>query len=143
MKITVQHFFLGVMIAFTISVILLSAIMIFAFEAVNLPIVLIWQSFVLSVLCSLINLVYRSEKLKFIWQSIIGYILTVGTIITCGFIFDWYHFGGSNGSETKYILISFFVYSLFYFITWVIIWKLSVNKQKELNKKLKEYKQKL
>lgn len=141
MKLTIQHFFLGLMIAFTISVVLLSVIMTTVFETFSVPVSLIGQSFVLSVLCSLINLVYRSEKLKFLWQSLIGYVLTVGTIITCGLVFGWYHFGGNTQDQTKYVLISFAVYSLFYLVTWLIIWRITITKKKELNLKLKEYKQ--
>lgn len=141
MKLTIQHFFLGFMIAFTISVILLSLIMSTVFETFSVPVSLIGQSFVLSILCSLINLVYRSEKLKFLWQSLIGYVLTVGTIITCGLVFGWYHFGGNTQDQTGYILISFAVYSFFYLVTWLIIWRITITKKKELNMKLNEYKQ--
>lgn len=129
------------MIAFTISVVLLSVIMYTVFEIFSVPVSLIGQSFLLSVLCSLINLVYRSEKLRFIWQSLIGYVLTVGTIITCGLAFGWYHFGGDAQDQTGYVMISFAVYSLFYLVTWLIIWRITITKKKELNIKLKEYKQ--
>jgi uncharacterized BrkB/YihY/UPF0761 family membrane protein len=121
MKLTIQHFFLGLMIAFTISIVLLSVIMSTIFET--------------------FNLVYRSEKLRFLWQSLIGYVLTVGTIIACGLIFGWYHFGGESQNQMNFILISFVVYSLFYLVTWLIIWRISIKKKKELNKKLNEYKQ--
>lgn len=141
MKLTIQHFFLGIMIAFTISIILLSIIMSTIFETFSVPVSLIGQSFVLSTLCSLINLVYRSEKLKFLWQSLIGYVLTVGTIIACGLIFGWYRFGGESQNQATYILISFVVYSLFYLATWLIIWRISIKNKKELNEKLIEYKQ--
>lgn len=140
MKLTIQHFFLGLMIAFTISVVLLSVIMSTVFETFSVPVSLIGQSFILSILCSLINLVYRSEKLKFMWQSLIGYVLTVGTIITCGLVFGWYHFGGTAQDQTGYVMISFAVYSLFYLVTWLFIWRITITKKKELNIKLKEYK---
>lgn len=141
MKITIQHFFLGLMIAFTISVLMLSGIMLLAFDTASVPVSMIGQSLILSALCSLINLVYRSEKLKFLWQSLLGYVLTVGTIITCGLIFDWYQFSGNPQNQTGYILISFVVYSLFYLATWIIIWRLSVTRKKALNEKLMAYKQ--
>lgn len=139
-NITIQFFFLGLMIAFTISVLMVSAILAITTDAAMLPISLIWQTFLLSILCSLINLVYRSEKLKFFWQSIIGYILTTATIISCGLIFGWY--GANNFDRISFILISFFVYSLFYLITWIIIWQIAKSKKKTLNDKLKEFKQK-
>ncbi|MBR0597707.1 DUF3021 family protein [Sinanaerobacter chloroacetimidivorans] len=139
-NITIQFFFLGLMIAFTISVLMVSAILAITTDAAMLPISLIWQTFLLSILCSLINLVYRSEKLKFFWQSIIGYILTTATIISCGLIFGWY--GANSFDRISFILISFFVYSLFYLITWIIIWQIAKSKKKTLNDKLKEFKQK-
>ena len=142
MKLTIQHFFLGLMIAFTISVLLLSVIMTAAFQASSVPVSLIMQSLILSVFCSLINLVYRSEKLKFLWQSLIGYVLTVGTIITCGQLFGWYRFGGDSQNQTGFVLISFAVYSLFYLVTWLIIWKIKRKNEKEMNEKLNLYKQK-
>jgi FlaA1/EpsC-like NDP-sugar epimerase len=141
-NIAVKFFLLGIMIACTISVLILSAVMAIATEAQAVPVSFIWQSLVLSVLCSVINLVYRSEKLKFIWQSVIGYILTTATIISCGLIFNWYSYGGNSLDRRVFILISFLVYSLFYLITWIIIWKITKAKKKELNDKLREFKQK-
>lgn len=140
-KLTIQHFFLGLMIAFTISVLIVSAVMAAAADPAAVPVSLIWQTLVLSALCSLINLVYRSEKLKFIWQSVIGYFLTTATIISCGLIFGWYGSGAGGLDRTGFILISFFVYSFCYLITWVIIWQIAKAKKKVLNDRLKEYKQ--
>jgi len=102
---TTQYFFLGLMIAFIISVLSLSIIMTIISDVAVLPISLIWQVLVLSILCSLINLVYQSEKLKFIWQSIIGYILTTTTIISCVIVFDWYSFGGNEFDKAIFILV--------------------------------------
>ncbi|NLV35549.1 MAG: DUF3021 domain-containing protein [Clostridiaceae bacterium] len=141
-NITIRFFFLGLMIAFTISVLTVTVVMAITTDTAMVPVSLIWQNFVLSVLCSLINLVYRSEKLKFVWQSIIGYILTTAIIISCGLIFDWYSYGGNTFGRTSFVLISFLMYSLFYLMTWIIIWQIAKAKKKELNDKLKEYKQK-
>ena len=137
---SVQHFFLGVLIAFTISVIIIAAVMTFAEETPMIPAVMIWQSLILASLCSLINLVYRSEKLKFIWQSLIAYVLTTSTITLCGLIFNWYDYPQESLSKPVFILISFLVYSLFYLVTWLIIWRIAKAKEKDLNNKLKEYK---
>ena len=141
-KQTIQYFFIGLLIAFTISVLILSAVIAIVTDTGMISVTLIWQSFILSILCSLINLVYRSETLEFIWQSIIGYILTSATITTCGLVFGWYSYGGNSFDRTSFVLISFLVYSLFYLFTWIIIWKITKSKKKELNNKLKEYKQK-
>ncbi|KPU45491.1 hypothetical protein OXPF_07240 [Oxobacter pfennigii] len=137
----IQNFFLGLMIAFTISVIILSAIIVIITDDRMIPVTLIGQSFILSVLCSLINLVYCSEKLKFIWQSLLGYILTTSTIIICGLIFGWYGYGGNGFEKGSFVLVSFLIYSLCYLITWMIIWSITKAKKKELNDKLEEYKQ--
>lgn len=139
---TIQHFFIGTLIAFTTSVLIICAVMAIASDVPMVSVELIWQSFILSTLCSLINLVYRSEKLKFIWQSIIGYFLTTTMIITCGLVFDWYSYGGNNFNKVYLIILSFLVYSLFYLFTWIIIWNITKAKQKALNDKLVEYKQK-
>ncbi|KUO73079.1 MAG: hypothetical protein APF77_20640 [Clostridia bacterium BRH_c25] len=140
-KQTIEYFFIGLLIAFTISVIVLSVIMALVFEGAVLPVTLVWQSLILSALCSLVNLVYRSEKLKFIWQSIIGYILTTATIITCGLVFGWYGYGGNSFDRVSLVVLSFLVYSVFYLITWIIIWRITIAKKNELNDKLMEYKQ--
>ncbi len=137
----IQDFLLGILIAFTIAVIILSAIMAIVTDTAAIPVSLIWQAFVLSILCSLINLVYRSEKLRFVWQSIIGYVLTTGTIILSGLIFGWYDYRGNSFDRTGFILISFLVYSLFYLITWIIIWRITKARGRVLNAKLEEYKQ--
>ena len=55
----IQDFLLGILIAFTIAVIILSAIMAIVTDTAAIPVSLIWQAFVLSILCSLINLAYR------------------------------------------------------------------------------------
>lgn len=141
-KQTIQYFFLGILIAFSVSVLMLSAIMPIAFHTATVPVKLICQSFILSILCSLINLVYSSEKMKFIWQSIIGYILTTATITACGLIFGWYSIGGNSCNRISTVLGSFLVTSLCYLITWIIIWQIAKAKGKELNDKLKQYKQK-
>lgn len=137
---TIQYFFVGILISFTLAMILLSAVMVIATADAVVPVSLILQSFLLSIVCSLINLVYRSEKLKFIWQSIIGYVLTTGTIIAFGLTFGWYSYGGNGFDRIKVILISFLVYSFFYLVTWIIIWKVTKLKRQELNEKLAEYK---
>ncbi len=136
----VQYFFLGVLIAFTISILTMSAIMTFSSAGAVLPVKLIWQALVLSVLCSLINLIYQLERLKFIWQSIICYILTTATIITCGLAFDWFSFGDNGFGKTDFVLLFFVICSLFYLITWIIIWRIIKAKKRELNRKLEEYK---
>ena len=141
-NITVQFFFLGLMIAFTISILIVSSVLAITTDAAMVPISLIWQTLMLSILCSLINLVYRSEKLKFVWQSIIGYILTTSTLVSCGLYFGWYSYGGNSFNRISFILISFLVYSLCYLFTWLIIWQIAKAKKKELNDKLKEYKEK-
>jgi len=141
-KQTMQYFFVGLLIAFTTSIIILSLIMTIISEDAVLPVTLVWQSLILSALCSLINLVYRSEKLKFVWQSIIGYVLTTTTIIACGMVFGWYGYGGNTFNRISFVMLSFVVYSLFYLVTWIIIWKITIVKKNELNDKLREYKQK-
>ena len=88
----IKYFFLGIMIAFSISVIIISAVMTIASDSGMVPVSLIWQALLLSALCSLINLVYQSEKIKFVWQSIIAYVFTTVTIMSCSMIFDWYPF---------------------------------------------------
>ena len=141
-KQTIEYFLSGLMIAFTISVLILSAVITITTDSGMISVTLIWQSLILSILCALINLVYHSEKLKFIWQSIIGYFLTTSTIIICGLIFDWYGYGDNGFERTSFVFVSFLFYSLFYLITWIIIWKIRRIKKKELNNKLNEYKQK-
>lgn len=142
LKKTIQFFFLGVVIAFTISIIILSIILTVIFVDTALPVRFIWQSFILSVLCSLMNLIYRSDKLTFAWQSVIGYILTTGTIIACSLFFNWYRFGGNSSNKTEWFFIFFLVCSLSYLITWVIIWRITASRKKELNNKLKMFKEK-
>lgn len=135
----IQDFFLGLLIAFTISIIILTAVMAILGETA-IPVTLIGQSFLLSALCSLINLVYRSERLSFLWQSVLGYILTTGTAIGCGLIFGWYNYGGNTFDRMIFILLSFLIYSLFYLVTWTIIWRITIAKKKELNDRLLVYK---
>lgn len=136
----VQYFFLGVLIAFTISVLTMSAIMTISSADAVLSVKLIWQALVLSILCSLINLIYQLERLKFIWQSVICYILTTATILTCGLAFEWFSFGGNRFEKTDFVLWFFVICSCFYFVTWIIIWRIMKAKKRTLNRKLEEYK---
>jgi type VI protein secretion system component VasK len=141
LKKMLSDFFLGILISFTISVLIITMVYTFH-EGSNIPVLLIWQSLGLSTLCSLINLVYRMEKLSFLLQSLLGYILTTLTIVFCGMQFDWYDLGGTNYNKPIVIIISFFIYSLFYLFTWIIIWQSNKAKKRKMNNKLKEYKQK-
>lgn len=139
-KQSLGYFVLGILIAFTIAILTQSAILAVTGENAAIPVHMVWQSLLLSVLCSLINLVYQSERLKFMWKSIIGYILTTTTILTCSLAFGWLSFGG-NGFDTFDIIIALFaICTLCYLATWVIIRQTNKAKAKKLNEKLNEYK---
>jgi hypothetical protein len=139
LKKMLSDFFLGLLISFTISVLFITIV--YSVEkGSNIPVLLVWQSLGLSTLCSLINLVYRMEKLSFLCQSVLGYILTTLTIMFCGLQFGWYGLGGNNFNKPIMILISFFIYSIFYLFTWIIIWQSNKAKKRKMNDKLKAYK---
>lgn len=138
----IQYFISGVMGAFTISVLIISIVTTIISNNEMIPVSLIWQALFVSVLCSLINFVYRSEKLKFIWQCIIGYILTAVMITICALTFNWYGYG-ENGFSTRslnLIFITFLIYSSMYLFVWIILWQKRKTEKKELNNKLNEYK---
>lgn len=138
----IQYFISGVMSAFTISVLIISAVTTIISNNEMIPVSLILQALFVSVLCSLINFVYRSEKLKFIWQCIIGYILTSVMITICALTFNWYGYGenGFSAESLNLILITFLIYSLLYLFVWIILWQVRKIKKRELNNKLNEYK---
>ena len=140
-KQTLGYFVLGIMIAFTIAILTESVILAAGFETAMVPVSMIWQSFALAVICSLINLVYQSERLKFVWKSIIGYVLTTAAIMTCILVFGWMGIGGSNIDLTYAGSVMFIVSTLSYLVTWLIIWRVNKAKAKKLNEKLNEYKQ--
>jgi hypothetical protein len=139
LKKMLSDFFLGILISFTISVLIITMVYTFP-EGSNIPVLLVWQSLRLSTLCSLINLVYRMEKLSFLCQSVLGYLLTTSTIMLCGAQFGWYSLGGHTFNKTTVIIVSFFIYSLFYLFTWIIIWQSNKAKKRKMNDKLKAYK---
>jgi len=139
-KTIISNFFLGLMIAFTNSVIILSATFAMNTETRAVPVSLIIQAFILSALCSTINLIYQADRLSFLWQSVLGYMLTTSAIISCGLVFDWYGSGWGHLGKGISILLSFFAYSFFYLITWIIIWNVTKAKKKMLNDKLDAYK---
>lgn len=141
LKKMVSDFFLGILIAFSISTLFITSVYTFAGEG-NIPILIIWQSMLLSTLCSLINLVYRLEKLTFLWQSILGYLLTTTTIMICSINFKWYNLLGSTYGKLMGIFLSFLLYSLFYLFTWIIISQVHNAKKRKMNDKLRAYKQK-
>lgn len=140
-KQSLEYFLLGVLIAFTIAILMQSAILAAAAENAAVPVRMVWQSLLLSVMCSMINLVYQSEKLKFVWKSIIGYILTTSVIIICSLAFGWLSFGGKSFDTVDTIVALFTLCSLFYLVTWLIIWQANKAKARKLNEKLNEYKQ--
>lgn len=137
-----KDFTLGILIAFTIAILIISLVLTIAGGETAIPTALVWESLVLSILCSLINLVYRLDKLSFLWRSVIGYIFTSTVIMACSFIFDWYTFGGCNFKTPIASFLFFAVVSLFYLLTWIIIWHINKMKKMKLNDKLREYKQK-
>jgi FlaA1/EpsC-like NDP-sugar epimerase len=136
-----SDFFLGILISFTVSVLFITTVYTFSEGSGSIPVIFVWQSLVLSMSCSLINLVYRMENIRFLTQSILGYLLTTATIMTCGFLFGWYNFWGNNFKRLV-ILIAFLIYSIFYLFTWIIIWQANKAKKRKMNGKLREYKQK-
>ena len=138
----VQYFISGVMGAFTISVLIISAVTTIVSHNEMVRVSLIWQALLVSVLSSLINFVYRSEKLKFIWQCIMGYILTAVMITICALIFNWYGYGENGFSirSINLIFITFLIYSSMYLFVWIILWQKRKKEKKELNNKLNEYK---
>jgi hypothetical protein len=139
-KQSVEYFVLGILIAFTIAILMQSAILAATGENAAVPVRMVWQSLLLSAMCSLINLVYQSEKLKFVWKSIIGYILTTSVIIVCSLAFGWLSFGGRSFDSVETVIALFALCSLFYLVTWLIIWRVNKAKARKLNEKLNEYK---
>lgn len=141
-KQVIQYFISGVISAFAISVLIILTVTTITSDNQMISVSLIWQALLVSILCSLINFVYRSEKLKFIWRCIIGYILTTVMIFICALTFNWYGYG-ENGFSMKslnLIFLTFIIYSLMYVVVWMILWKNRNTEKKELNSKLNEYK---
>lgn len=140
-KETIQYFFLGILIAFTLAILIITGILTLAGDGEMIPTALIWQSLLLSVICSLVNMIYRSEKLKFIWRSIIAYFLTTAVITTYSMIGGWCSYGANNTDKIRILFILILIFSLCYFITWLFIWRIAKAREKELNTRLMEYKQ--
>lgn len=139
-SILMRDFFLGLMISFTLAVLSVALILAIAAGSDTIQLSLIWQVFILSTICSLVNLVYRSEQLKFLWQSLIGYVLTTGAIMGCGIIFAWYDYGGKY-NKSSFLLLSLLGYSLCYLVTWMIIWKMNRRRKAAWNNSLAAYKE--
>lgn len=136
-----SDFLLGILISFTISALFITIVYSFS-ENRAIPVLLIWQSLGLSIVCSLINLVYRMENIEFLSQSILGYLLTTSALMICGFLFGWYNFFRDFFNKPVIIFISFLIYSIFYLFTWLIIWQANKAKKRKMNDKLREYKRK-
>ncbi|MDF3001227.1 MAG: hypothetical protein K0Q48_1346 [Bacillota bacterium] len=140
-SILMRDFFLGLMISFTLGVLAVALILGIAAGSGTMQLSLIWQVFILSAICSLVNLVYRSEQLKFLWQSLIGYVLTTGAIMGCGNIFGWYDYGGNSYNKSSFLLLSLLGYSLCYLITWMMIWRVNKRRKAAWNSSLAAYKE--
>jgi hypothetical protein len=129
------------MISFTLAVLMVASILSIVTDEGTMQLSLVWQVFILATICSLVNLVYRSEQLKFLWKSLIGYALTTGAIMGCGVIFGWYHYGGNFLDQRMFLILSFFGYSLCYMITWIIIWRIHKGRKDAWNSRLEAYKE--
>lgn len=137
----IRDFFLGFMISFTLAVLTVASILSIVTDEGTMQLSLIWQVLILAAICSLVNLVYHSEQLKFLWKSLAGYVLTTGAIMGCGVIFGWYRYGGNVLDQRAFLILSFFGYSLCYMITWVIIWRIHKGRKIAWNSRLEAYKE--
>lgn len=141
MKTAIGHFFLGLSIAFSLSISTISVVIAAGSPGGDaaFPVRFVWQALVLSALCSLINLVYNSDRLTFRLQSILGYLLTTATIMCCCLVFGWLDAAGNDFRKALYALAFFLVCSACYLVTWGIIWRIKRSTEKKLNDTLKVY----
>jgi hypothetical protein len=131
----IEAFFTALVCAFAISVLVITFIYTFASNTKVVAVSIIWQAFGVSILCSVINLVYLSEKLTFIKQSIIAYVLISCTLLILGRLFNWYTF-----EKPMDIFITFCIFSALYLPGWICIRQINKTKEKKLNEKLQKFK---
>jgi hypothetical protein len=63
-------------------------------ENAELSVIILWEILAVSVLCSLVTLLWRKEaktKRQLLMRSIISYLYVNVVVMGCGYLFEWYY----------------------------------------------------
>ena len=140
-KRAIAHFMNGIMISFTIEVIVITlAVLVGGGD--SLPISLICQVFGLAISCAVIGTIFYSDKLSFRMQTVFTYIFTLITVLAFAYTFQWEGMGDGLFAGTSFLLIIITLFTIGYSITLTITWFYQKKMKKRMNDKLTEFQQK-
>ncbi len=140
MKRAVLNFFAGLVISYTIEVLVMTLAIILTGEA-SVPVFMLIEGFALAVCCSLIGVLFSADRLSFLLQAVLAYISSFAVIMIFSFMFKWYELGPDilNGKSFFGVIIGLFTAG--YIITMLIKMSLQKKSMKRMNEKLMEYKE--
>lgn len=136
-----SHFIIGIMISFTIEILVMTSAVLFA-GGDTLPVIMNCQAFGLAICCSVIGTIFRSDKLSFKLQVIFTYVFSLITVLVFSYTFHWDGMGGGIFTGTSFLVIIIVLFTVGYSVTMAITWLYQQKMKKRLNDKLAEYQQK-
>ncbi len=140
-KRVLSHFITGIMISFTIEILVMTLAVLFA-GGDSLPVSMICQAFALAACCSVIGTIFSSDKLSFRMQVIFTYVFSLITVLFFSYTFHWEGMGDGIFTGTSFLVIIITLFTVGYSITMTITWLSHKKMKKRMNDKLTEYKQK-
>ena len=140
MKRAVCNFFAGLVISYTIEVLVMTLAVILTGEA-SVPVFMLMEGFALAACCSLIGAFFSADRLSFPLQAVLTYISSFAVIMIFSFMFKWYELGPDilNGKSFFGVIIGLFTAG--YIITMLIRRSLQKKSMIRMNEKLMEYKE--
>jgi hypothetical protein len=134
------NFFMGLVISYTIEVLIISLAVILDGKHV-IPAAILIEAFGLAACCSLIGAVFSSEKLNFLVQVTLSYIFAFLVIVFFCLGFKWYDYGDGIFKGRSLFALVIGLFTFFYMVIVLLRLFLQKKKMKFMNEKLTEYKE--
>ncbi len=141
MKRAVINFFAGLVISYTIEVLVMTLAVILTGES-SVPVFMLMEGFALAVCCSLIGAFFSADRLGFLLQAVLTYISSFAVIMIFCFMFKWYDMGPDILRGKSFFGIIIGLFTAGYIITMLIRMSFQKKSMKQMNEKLMEYKEK-
>lgn len=140
MKRAVINFFTGLVISYTIEVLVMTLAVMLTGGA-SVPVFMLIEGFAMAACCSLIGAFFSADRLGFLLQAVLTYISSFAVIMIFSYMFKWYELGPDiiNGKSFFGVIIGLFTTG--YIIIILIRTLLQKKSMKQMNEKLMEYKE--
>ncbi|MFU0828820.1 MAG: DUF3021 domain-containing protein [Lachnoclostridium sp.] len=140
-KKVVINFLAGLVISYTIEVLVMTVSVIIA-GSHNVPVYMLMEGFALAACCSLIGAVFTSDRLSFLMQSLLTYFSVLAIIIIFSIMCRWYDNEPEELKGKSFFIVIISLFTIIYILIIGIRLALQKKDTKLMNEKLTEYKEK-